>query len=122
MLELAFAIISIVGALFLFFTLEAKFLFGVIRVSGKSMLPTLKDDDVLLVRRVYAFEKPEVNKMYTYHKNNRRVVKRLKKVTKVCGQTVCWFEGDNPPMSYDSRQYGYIRWKSVERKVIKKIA
>ena len=90
-------------------------IFRVVRVSGRSMYPTFHEGDILLARRVWVKrEKPVIGKIYFYHKDDIRVIKRLVKAQYSWIQTLCFFVGDNAPESYDSRDYGWVRWKSAE--------
>lgn len=101
--------------------------FFLTRVSGLSMFPTFKEGDVLLIRPVFnKIELPQVGDIYIYDKDDRQVIKRLTAVFPTpClyyyYQYQCYFEGDNPPESYDSRHYGTIYWRKIKFKVVKKL-
>ena len=92
------------------------------RVGGASMLPTYRDGDILLIRPIifHSIESPEVDEVYIYNRD-KRVVKRLKYIVynEISKKTECFFVGDNSDYSYDSRNYGTIKWKNVKFKVVK---
>lgn len=96
-------------------------------VNGRSMLPTYKDGDVLLTTRLFNRNKLKIGQVYVYKRVNEDdgqehlVVKRLTDVVSypLLGlENQCYFEGDNPEESYDSRQYGFINAEQIVSKVI----
>ena len=96
-------------------------------VNGRSMLPTYKDGDVLLTTRLFNRNKLKIGQVYVYKRINEDdgqehlVVKRLTDVISypLLGlENQCYFEGDNPEESYDSRQYGFINAEQIVSKVI----
>ena len=91
------------------------------------MLPTYKDGDVLLTTRLFNRNKLKIGQVYVYKRVNEDdgqehlVVKRLTDVISypLLGlENQCYFEGDNPEESYDSRQYGFINAEQIVSKVI----
>ena len=92
-------------------------------VCGLSMYPTFDDCSIILTKRVtpleieegevYVFKRPTSNGL------NMRVIKRVHDIHFEDGKMLCYLLGDNPPMSYDSREYGYINSEEVVAKVTK---
>lgn len=101
--------------------------FPLAKVNGRSMLPTYKDGDVLLTTRLFNRNKLKIGQVYVYKRVNEDdgqehlVVKRLTDVISypLLGlENQCYFEGDNPEESYDSRQYGFINAEQIIARVI----
>ena len=101
--------------------------FPLAKVNGRSMLPTYKDGDVLLTTRLFNRNKLKIGQVYVYKRINEDdgqehlVVKRLTDVVsypKFGLENQCYFEGDNPEESYDSRQYGFINAEQIVSRVI----
>lgn len=92
-------------------------------VCGLSMYPTFDDGSIILTERVsnleiekgevYVFKRPTSNGL------NMRVIKRVHDIKYEDGKMLCYILGDNPSMSYDSREYGYINSEEVVAKVTK---
>lgn len=92
-------------------------------VCGLSMYPTFDDGSIILSERVkdvdvvigevYIFKRP------TEDGKTLRVIKRVHDVLPQSDGLYCYILGDNPPMSYDSRDYGYIKCDEVVAKVTK---
>ena len=90
------------------------FMFPLALVQGNSMLPTLKNNEVLVMRRrIFPKEKLKIGKIYVYKRpnNNLVIIKRLTDYSDISEQ--CYFLGDNPEESYDSRDYGYIKAENI---------
>jgi phage repressor protein C with HTH and peptisase S24 domain len=111
-LELVGGIILVVSVfLYLFFS---RYSIG--RIRENSMFPTLKPGQIVAVDRrfkiikqqIYAFESP-----IPY--SERVLVKRLKKYAL---NGYCWFEGDNPKESRDSRHFGFIAEHDIVGEVV----
>lgn len=94
------------------------YVFPVGDVIGKSMLPTLVEGDSPIFTRIFSRKNPKEGCIYVIQRGDKRAIKRLSKVIKVGIDTYCFFLGDNPSESYDSRQYGYINAKNIVAKVI----
>ena len=92
-------------------------------VCGLSMYPTFDDGSIILTERVdnldieegevYVFKRP------TPEGKNLRVIKRVHDIKFEDGKMLCYILGDNPTMSYDSRDYGYINSEEVVAHVTK---
>lgn len=108
------------------------------KINGRSMYPTLKDGEIYVVRRVYPrLERPKTTKIYLFKHDNRTFIKRLFTVAPVKYEyqrrllkkiwernqihTGCWFLGDNPPESHDSRDFGFVDWYRVKWVLVKKV-
>ena len=113
--------------LIIFIGVSLFYAFPLAKVNGRSMLPTYKDGDVLLTTRLFNRNKLKIGQVYVYKRVNEDdgqehlVVKRLTDVISypLLGlENQCYFEGDNPEESYDSRQYGFINAEQIVSKVI----
>ena len=120
-------IMSIIGAIIT--TGGLVYTFPLAKVSGRSMFPTYKDGGLLLTTRLFNRDKLKVGQVYVYKRidnegHEHLVVKRLTDNVKLPHRgldNMCYFEGDNPEESYDSRQYGFIFAEQIVAKVIWKI-
>lgn len=92
-------------------------------VCGLSMYPTFDDGSIILTERVDNLEIEEgevyVFKRPTSDGKTIRVIKRVHDIKFEDGKMLCYILGDNPSMSYDSREYGYINSEEVVAKVTK---
>ena len=90
-------------------------------VSGASMLPSLKEGDIMFTPLIiHSLQHPVEGDIYTYKHDGKRVVKRLSKyVVEEDGSIKCYFLGDNSALSYDSRYYGWVDWEKVLRHCVK---
>ena len=88
----------------------------IIRVNGRSMLPTLTHGQFMVVDRKYGFEK--IDSLASIEDLTKRIfviwspddvpiIKRLVYISST-DQNYYWFEGDNPEESLDSRQWGFL--------------
>jgi signal peptidase I len=110
-------IISVVGL----FLLTWKYLFEVVVVSGDSMLPTLMNSQLLVIKKFKL--KFSIGSIYIYKSpDGSEVVKRLVRIRKRTwgskNPLILHFEGDNKHYSKDSRHYGFVTEKDVIGKVI----
>lgn len=80
------------------------------RVVGESMMPTLRRDQLLLVRRG-RFEIADV--VLFLHEG----MEKVKRVAEIDGERV-FVLGDNPLESTDSRHFGWLPSMSVRGKVV----
>lgn len=75
-----------------------------VRVSGDSMLPTLRSGDLLLVRSLRTGE-PREGQIVCAETDT---VEAIKRVTRPPADGTVWLEGDNAAASTDSRSLGAI--------------
>lgn len=102
--------------------------FPLIRVSGDSMYPTLKEGKILIGCRLFNKKKCRLGKIYIVHLRDEEsgepyfVIKRLRYATfeNNEGKTKVYydFRGDNTEVSYDSRHYGLVPSDKVEAIVL----
>lgn len=82
------------------------------KISGHSMLPTLKPNQEILVSSwPYYFKKPQVGDIIAFQKNGIYIVKRISAQEKDKYQV----KGDN---KNDSKDYGLINKKDIVGKLI----
>ena len=81
------------------------------QVVGDSMLPTLRPDQLILLRRTRRLRVGDV--VMVRHEN----LDKVKRITARRDDTL-FIEGDNPAASKDSRQFGWIHKQFVQGKVI----
>ena len=87
------------------------YLFPNLDIVGNSMYSTLLDWEKKHSRRFFnKFDTPKIGRIYVYRDpTGKLVIKRLKMIK----DDLCYFVGDNPSMSYDSRYYGFINRKHI---------
>lgn len=102
--------------------------FPLIRVSGDSMYPTLKEGKILIGCRLFNKKKCRLGKLYIVHLRDEEsgepyfVIKRLRSATFENNGGIAKvyydFRGDNTEVSYDSRHYGLVPSDKVEAIVL----
>lgn len=95
-----------------------EFKWEAIRVSGISMLPTLKDGDIVLIDKRAKLRLGDIV-VLTPPDNTYLVVKRITKIRTEVNHTLYWVVGDNRNHSHDSRDYGWVEEAKIEGRVIK---
>jgi signal peptidase I len=122
---IAIAILILVGLIYLFLRR-----YTIIRINGDSMLPTLKHGQFRFLDRKFfrenlcKFSDPMrdfdfVGRIYVYQAPTGTIV--IKRLTYISSNSLgydFWFEGDNPPHSEDSRNYGFVREGDIYGEVI----
>lgn len=115
-------IIILLGA-FIYVVVRWIYMHPICLVCGLSMYPTFDDGSIILTKRVdnLEIEKGEIYvfKRITPEGKTLRVIKRVHDLEFKDGKMLCYILGDNPSMSYDSREYGYIDSEDVVAKVTK---
>ena len=87
------------------------------KISGSSMLPTLKTGDMVLVNRVaYWFSPPQKNDIVAV-RDPRDGKTLIKRIIKIEGKSY-FVLGDNKNSSTDSRVFGMIRRSDILGKVM----
>ena len=103
----------------LIFIVVLYYLYPIVTFVGDSMHPTYKDGEHILSVRVFSRKQMKVGNVYTYRTSQGTVVvKRLTRIKRTDKGDVYFFEGDNSRVSYDSRNYGYIKFSSIISKLI----
>ena len=90
----------------------------IVRVEGNSMLPTLKDGDIVSVN---SNAKPAKNIIVLANHPYKQSVKIIKRISKIDENGNCFLLGDNPTESTDSRTFGVISPKNVLGIIEKKL-
>lgn len=81
------------------------------------MIPTLKENDVVLVNRLsYFLSRPKIGDLIIL-KQRQYIIKRIKKIK----NDKYFVVGDNKKESTDSRKFGWISKKKIVGKVFLKI-
>lgn len=112
--------IHIIVALTLIIIGIVFYLFPIARVYGNSMYPFLKEGDILICSRFFSALKP--NRIYIFKSNKILAIKRLSFFSEQNGKTFCYFLGDNPEESYDSRDYGFINAEKIVAQLLWKLS
>lgn len=86
-----------------------------IRVVGHSMMPGLKQNQIVIVSSIpYLFRKPKIGDIVVLKREERYIIKRI---VKIAGNKI-FVEGDNKKASTDSRNFGWIERREIVGKVI----
>ena len=96
----------------------SSFFFTIGVVQGKSMLPTYKPWEPILIKKKYTLQN---GKCYVFKHEDKPVVKRLTgiRVGLMNGKVLLWFLGDNSNDSLDSREYGFVQEDAIIGEVVK---
>ena len=87
----------------------------IFRVSGDSMLPTLKDGDAVMIIATKSIEPGDVVLADHPYKSS---VKILKRVSEIDGEGRYSLTGDNPAESTDSRAFGSLSLECIQGKAV----
>ncbi len=91
-----------------------------LKISGHSMEPTLRENDLILISIVpYLFKKPKINDIVAFRRKKEETIfiKRIKKIE----NSKYFVYGDNKNDSYDSSRFGEITKKQIMGKYIYKL-
>jgi len=114
--EFRLVLILLVLAIALF--VVKRYFFGIVKVDGDSMYPTLKDGEYVLMRITDEVEVGDVIILhvdYEYEMESEYIIKR---VAKIAPSGSVYVLGDNADVSFDSRQCGYFPKEIIRGKVI----
>ena len=94
--------------------------FPIIQVIGASMSPTYTDGEIIVGTKLYRKSKLKKGDVVLYHSptDYKIVIKRINQIEKRGEILYFYCLGDNPPYSYDSRNYGFVSSKNFVCKVI----
>jgi nickel-type superoxide dismutase maturation protease len=84
-------------------------------VDGNSMLPALKEGDVVLINTKTGFAAGDI--VLAQHPF-KQSVKILKRITEITPEEKYFLSGDNPKESTDSRSFGAIAKKDILGKAV----
>lgn len=114
--EFRLVLILLVFAIALF--VVKQFFFGVVKVDGNSMYPTLKDGEYVLMKITDDVEVGDIVVLhvdYEYEMESEYIIKR---VAEIAGDGSVYVLGDNTEHSFDSRHCGYFPKEIIRGKVI----
>ena len=87
------------------------------KIKGDSMIPTFKENDVVLVNRLsYFLSPPKIGDLIIL-KRGQYMIKRIKEIK----NDEYFVVGDNKKESVDSRRFGWIDREDIVGKVLIKI-
>ncbi len=90
-------------------------LFGVLKVSGHSMEPTIKNGQTVVVSSIpYIIRKPGIGDIVAFKNSDKIFIKRITKIE----SNNFFIEGDNKDDSLDSRKIGFVKREEILGKVI----
>lgn len=94
--------------------------FPLIQVIGDSMYPTYLDGEIIVGTKLYRKSKLKKGDVVLYQSptDDKTVIKRIDQIEKRGRVLYFYCLGDNPPHSYDSRNYGFVSSKNFVCKVI----
>lgn len=88
---------------------------GILKVSGRSMFPTLKSGQYVFVSSLpYFFSKPKIGDIVVVAHEDIQLIKRIKKQK----DRAFFVAGDNDRESTDSRTFGNVQRNQILAKVI----
>lgn len=85
------------------------------RVEGNSMLPVLKDGEIVMVKPSQKFEVGDIVLAQHPYKQGTKIIKRISAISDAGKFTLT---GDNPQESTDSRVFGEIDASEIIGKVV----
>jgi nickel-type superoxide dismutase maturation protease len=87
-------------------------MFKLVKVTGRSMSPTLEDGDYVLTKKPRLFQ---AGLIYVIeHIDLGRIIKRLERIEDKC----CFFTGDNPKASTPSSLIGAVERERITGQVL----
>ncbi len=114
--EFRLVLILLVLAIALF--VVKQYFFGIVKVDGNSMYPTLKDGEYVLMKITDDVEVGDIVVLhvdYEYEMESEYIIKR---VAEIAEDGSVYVLGDNSEVSFDSRHCGYFPKEIIRGKVI----
>ena len=114
--EFRLVLILLVLALALF--VVKRYFFGIVKVDGDSMYPTLKDGEYVVMKITDDVEPGDIVILhvdYEYDMTSEYIIKR---VDKIAEDGSLYVLGDNAEESFDSRDCGYFPKEIIRGKVV----
>ena len=114
--EFRLVLILFVLAIVLF--VVKRYFFGIVKVDGDSMYPTLKDGEYVVMKITDDVEVGDIIILhvdYEYGMTSEYIIKR---VAEIAADGSVYVLGDNAEHSFDSRQCGYFPREIIRGKVI----
>ncbi len=102
-----------------------------VEVVGKSMEPTLKNGELVIVKKATIIRQSDIIFIAVFGK---KLIKRVKKIKTLTEEQVdlcslaekepyyVYLTGDNPNNSWDSRKFGYVSTQFILGKVVYKVS
>lgn len=87
------------------------------RVEGDSMLPELKNGDIVLVKKIENLQVGDI--VVANHPFRKTFI--IKRITEISTGGKLFLKGDNPQESTDSRTFGEIDKKDILGKVVSRL-
>lgn len=89
------------------------------RIEGNSMQPLLQPDDQVLVdTHIYNSSSPSIDDIVVLTHPFQSDLKIIKRITKISKSEGFFVQGDNPLVSIDSRDFGFVKPELIIGKVI----
>ena len=95
-----------------------RYFFGIVKVDGDSMYPTLKDGEYVLMKVTDEVEVGDIVILHVDYKYDMMSEYIIKRVAEIAEDGSVYVLGDNSAVSHDSRQCGYFPKEIIKGKVI----
>ena len=114
--EFRLVLILLVLAIVLF--VVKRYFFGIVKVDGDSMYPTLKDGEYVLMKITDEVEVGDIVILHVDYEYDMMSEYIIKRVAEIAEDGSVYVLGDNSAVSHDSRQCGYFPKEIIKGKVI----
>lgn len=95
-----------------------RYFFGIVKVDGDSMYPTLKDGEYVLMKITEDVEVGDIIILHVDYEFGMDSEFIIKRVAEIAEDGSVYVLGDNSKVSHDSRQCGYFPKEIIRGKVI----
>lgn len=95
-----------------------RYFFGIVKVDGDSMYPTLKDGEYVLMKITDEVEVGDIVILHVDYEYDMESEYIIKRVAEIAPSGSLYVLGDNSAVSHDSRQCGYFPKEIIKGKVI----